>query len=218
LEVIREKKFDDKDIDDTLDILKNLTQNSSKIYEHGKRADSIINNMLMHSHDKKGVYQDMNLNIMLQEYISLAYHSVVNNYKGFACKIQKELDESNELIKVIPQDLSRVFVNMLNNAFYALYRRKQVEPDFEPVLKIRTVNHPDKFEIVFRDNGLGINPEIMDKIFNPFFTTKPAGEGTGLGLSICYDIIKNIHKGEILVDSKLGEYTEFSVLIPKKQN
>ncbi len=218
LNAIRAKNFTDKDIDDTLDILNNLTENSHKIHEHGKRADSIINNMLMHSHDKKGVYQDVNLNTMLQEYASLAYHSMLNNYKGFACKVIKDLDNSVEPVKVIPQDLSRVFLNMLNNAFYALYRRKQSDPLFEPILNIRTVNHKEKVEIVFRDNGMGINPEIMDKIFNPFFTTKPAGEGTGLGLSICYDIIKNIHKGEILVDSKIGEYTEFSVFIPKKPN
>ena len=153
---------------------------------------------------------------MLQEYASLAYHSMLNNYKGFACKIVKDLDSSIEQIKVIPQDLSRVFLNMLNNAFYALYRRKQADNSFEPILNIRTVNHPEKVEIVFHDNGMGINPDVMDKIFNPFFTTKPAGEGTGLGLSICYDIVKNIHKGDIHVDSKVGEYTEFSLFIPKK--
>lgn len=215
-ESVRNRDYAEQDIEDALDILRNLTENSSKIHEHGKRADSIINNMLMHSHDKKGVYQEANLNTMLQEYASLAYHSMLNNYKGFACKIVKDLDSSIEQIKVIPQDLSRVFLNMLNNAFYALYRRKQADNSFEPILNIRTVNHPEKVEIVFHDNGMGINPDVMDKIFNPFFTTKPAGEGTGLGLSICYDIVKNIHKGDIHVDSKVGEYTEFSLFIPKK--
>lgn len=206
-------EHDDKD--EFRDIIQNLDENSDKINEHGKRADSIINNMLMHSHDKKGVYQDTHLNTMLQEYTSLAYHSMLNNYKGFSAKITLELDDNVDRVKIIPQDIGRVFLNMLNNAFYSLYRKKEEQGEsFEPSLLVKTVSLGDKVEIIFRDNGMGISEKIIYKIFNPFFTTKPAGEGTGLGLSICYDIVKNIHKGDILVDSQIGEYCEFSMYLP----
>ncbi len=204
------------DVDNIKDILQNLNENSEKIHEHGKRADSIINNMLMHSQDRKGVYQDTHINTMLQEYISLAYHSTINNYKGFAAKIETNLDANVGNVKIIPQDLGRVFLNVVSNSLYALYNKKRKLGDsFEPMLTVKTINHQDNIEIVFRDNGTGIPQEMMDKIFNPFFTTKPAGEGTGLGLSICYDIVRNIHKGEIQVDSKEGEYTDFSIFLPK---
>jgi signal transduction histidine kinase len=204
------------DVDNIKDILQNLNENSEKIHEHGKRADSIINNMLMHSQDRKGVYQDTHVNTMLQEYISLAYHSTINNYKGFAAKIETNLDANVGNVKIIPQDLGRVFLNVVSNSLYALYNKKRkLGESFEPMLTVRTINHEDNIEIIFRDNGTGIPPEMMDKIFNPFFTTKPAGEGTGLGLSICYDIVRNIHKGEIQVDSKEGEYTDFSIFLPK---
>ncbi len=204
------------DVENIKDILQNLNENSEKIHEHGKRADSIINNMLMHSQDRKGVYQDTHINTMLQEYISLAYHSTINNYKGFAAKIETNLDANVGNVKIIPQDLGRVFLNVVSNSLYALYNKKRKLGDsFEPMLTVRTINHEDNIEIIFRDNGTGIPQEMMDKIFNPFFTTKPAGEGTGLGLSICYDIVRNIHKGEIQVDSKEGEYTDFSIFLPK---
>lgn len=204
------------DVENIKDILQNLNENSEKIHEHGKRADSIINNMLMHSQDRKGVYQDTHINTMLQEYISLAYHSTINNYKGFAAKIETNLDANVTNVKIIPQDLGRVFLNVVSNSLYALYNKKRkLGESFEPMLSVRTINHNDNIEIIFRDNGTGIPQEMMDKIFNPFFTTKPAGEGTGLGLSICYDIVRNIHKGEIQVDSKEGEYTDFSIFLPK---
>lgn len=199
------------------ELLRDLNENSRKINEHGKRADSIINNMLMHSHDKKGVYQEVQINTLLQEYVSLAYHSMLNSHKGFAANIEMNLDDSVEELKVIPQDISRVFLNLLNNAFYSTYKKKGLKGEgFEPTLNVKTVNHGDRVEIVIRDNGVGIPQHIIDKIFNPFFTTKPAGEGTGLGLSICYDIIHNIHKGDIQVDSVEEEYCEFSIFLPHK--
>ncbi|TAF32151.1 MAG: hybrid sensor histidine kinase/response regulator [Cytophagales bacterium] len=204
--------------DDLSDIMLNLKENADKIHEHGKRADSIINNMLLHSHDKKGVYQDTHINTMLQEYTSLAYHSAVNTIKGFAATVDLDLDESIDRIKIIPQDIGRVFLNMLNNAFYSLHKKKlKLGDDYQPRLLVKTINLGDKIEILFRDNGLGIPEKIIYKIFNPFFTTKPAGEGTGLGLSICYDIVKNIHKGDVLVDSQIGEFAEFSVYLPFNQ-
>lgn len=195
-------------------IMTDLRENAQKINEHGKRADSIINNMLVHSYEKKGVMQDTAINTMLQEYASLAYHSMLNTYKGFACSVDFDLDPKVKEVRIIPQDMSRVFLNILNNAFYALYKKKEVQEDFEPKLVVKTLYQQDKVEIIFRDNGLGIPEEVVEKIFNPFFTTKPAGEGTGLGLSICYDIVKNIHKGDIQVASHEGEFTEFSVFLP----
>lgn len=195
-------------------ILKDLQENAQKINEHGKRADSIINNMLVHSYEKKGVMQDTALNTMLQEYASLAYHSMLNNYKGFACSVDYDLDDAVKNVRIIPQDMSRVFLNILNNAFYALHKRRMADESFEPKLLIRTIHQGDKVEVVFRDNGVGIPDEVVEKIFNPFFTTKPAGEGTGLGLSICYDIVRNIHKGDIQVASREGEFTEFSIFLP----
>lgn len=195
-------------------ITTDLYENSQKIQEHGKRADSIINNMLVHSYEKKGVMQDTVVNTMLQEYASLAYHSMLNNFKGFACKVDFDLDNEVGEVRMIPQDMSRVFLNILNNAFYALYKQSQVDESFKPVLLVRTIHQGDKVEIVFRDNGIGIPEEVIEKIFNPFFTTKPAGEGTGLGLSICYDIVRNIHKGDIQVASRQGEFTEFSIFLP----
>ncbi|MGF1533118.1 MAG: sensor histidine kinase [Bernardetiaceae bacterium] len=195
-------------------ILGDLKENAQKINEHGKRADSIINNMLVHSYEKKGVMQETALNTMLQEYASLAYHSMLNNYKGFACAVEFDLDTAIGEVRMIPQDMSRVFLNILNNAFYALYKKKQLQDEFKPVLLVRTIHQGDKVEVIFRDNGLGISEEIVEKIFNPFFTTKPAGEGTGLGLSICYDIVRNIHKGDIQVASRENEFTEFSIFLP----
>ncbi|MEM6299674.1 MAG: ATP-binding protein, partial [Bacteroidota bacterium] len=195
-------------------ILMDLRENAQKINEHGKRADSIINNMLVHSYEKKGVMQETPINTMLQEYASLSYHSMLNNYKGFACTIEYDLDPAVKEVKIIPQDMSRVFLNLLNNAFYALYKKSIGSEDFRPVVELKTIHQGDKVEIVIRDNGLGIPEKVIEKIFNPFFTTKPPGEGTGLGLSICYDIVRNIHKGDIQVASHPNEFTEFSIFLP----
>ena len=204
--------------DEVNDIITSLGENSTKINFHGKRADSIINNMLIHSYDKKGVYQETNINQMLEEYASLAYYSMLNNHKGFATTIDKNFDPNVGTIKIIPQDMSRVLLNIFNNAYQALKNKnKNAEIGYSPTLSITTTKEGNYLKIVVRDNGSGIAPDIIDKIFNPFFTTKPAGEGTGLGLSICYDIIKNIHKGEISVVSEENEYTEFSIVLPFKK-
>ena len=204
--------------DEVKEIVTSLNDNSAKINFHGKRADSIINNMLIHSYDKKGVYQETNINQMLEEYASLAYYSMLNNHKGFATTIEKNFDQNVGTIKIIPQDISRVLLNIFNNAYQALKNKSQHAPTgYTPILSITTLKKGNYLQIIVRDNGPGIAPDIIDKIFNPFFTTKPAGEGTGLGLSICYDIIKNIHKGEIQVVSEENEYTEFSITLPFKR-
>ncbi|MCC5943611.1 MAG: response regulator [Bernardetiaceae bacterium] len=212
------KPIEKADVEDIEDILLNLNENSQKINEHGKRADSIINNMLMHSHDKKGVYQDVVINTMLEEYISLAYHSMINHHKGFAAKIVTDLEKDIGEVRIIPQDMGRVFLNIINNSLYAMHRKKKELGDgYEPTLLVSTRSIGEEHvELVFKDNGAGIPDEIMDKIFNPFFTTKPAGEGTGLGLSICFDIVKNIHKGEIHVASEPNESATFTLIMPRK--
>jgi signal transduction histidine kinase len=203
-------------LDEVRDIIENLNENSDKINSHGKRADSIINNMLLHSHDKKGVYQEVDLNTSLQEYASLAYHSYINNHKGFAAKIDHQLDERVGNVKLIPQDFGRALINMISNSLYATHKKKKaLQESYEPIVTIKTLDRGDSVEIIIRDNGIGIAKNDIDKIFNPFFTTKEPGQGTGLGLSICYDIVKNIHKGDIQVASEEGEYCEFSIFLPK---
>lgn len=204
--------------DEVNDITTNLSENAAKINAHGKRADSIINNMLIHSYDKKGIYQQTNINQMLEEYASLAYYSMLNNHKGFSATIEHDFDKSIGTIKIIPQDMSRVLLNMFNNAYQALKNKsKNAQEGYIPTLFIKTSKEKNHLAILIKDNGSGISKEVIDKIFNPFFTTKPAGQGTGLGLSICYDIITNIHKGEIQVISKENQYTEFSILLPFKK-
>jgi signal transduction histidine kinase len=212
----QEGKISADQIEEVKDIIENLNENSDKIHSHGRRADSIINNMLLHSHDKKGVYQEIVLNDSLQEYSSLAYHSYINNHKGFAAKIEHLFDTNVGMVRVIPQDLGRALLNIISNSLYATHKKKKNLGDgYEPLVAIKTVDRGEMVEIIIRDNGIGIAKDDVDKIFNPFFTTKEPGQGTGLGLSICYDIVKNIHKGEIQVASEEGEFCEFSVFIPK---
>ncbi len=198
------------------DILTDLEHNASKINEHGKRADSIVRGMLMHSRGKTGERMPTDINVLLDEYVNLAYHGLRALDANFNIGIETEYDKSIAPIEVVPQDLSRVFLNIVNNACYAANERKKESPDgFAPKLIVKTKDLGSRIEIRIRDNGKGIPPEIRDKIFEPFFTTKPTGKGTGLGLSLSYDIVVKQHHGEIKVDSKVGEYTEFIILLPK---
>jgi signal transduction histidine kinase/ligand-binding sensor domain-containing protein len=197
-------------------ILKDLETNVGKINEHGKRADSIVRGMLLHSRGKAGERQETDLNALLAEYTNLAYHGMRAQDHTFNVKLETDLDPSIGKISVVPQDLSRAFLNIVNNACYAANdRRKSAKNGFNPVVKVSARNLRESVEIRVRDNGTGIPLSIREKIFNPFFTTKPAGAGTGLGLSLSYDIITHEHKGQISVDSKEGEYTEFIITIPR---
>ncbi len=197
-------------------ILKDLETNVDKINEHGKRADSIVRGMLLHSRGKAGERLDTDLNALLAEYTNLAYHGMRAQDHTFNVKLETDLDPSIGKVSVVPQDLSRAFLNIVNNACYAANdRRKSAKNGFSPVVKVSARNVPDGVEIRVRDNGTGIPQSIREKIFNPFFTTKPAGAGTGLGLSLSYDIITQEHRGQISVDSKEGEYTEFIITIPR---
>ena len=197
-------------------ILKDLEQNVNKINEHGKRADSIVRGMLLHSRGKSGERLETDLNALLAEYTNLAYHGMRAQDHTFNVKLETEFDPSIGKVNVVPQDLSRAFLNIVNNACYAANdRRKTATNGFNPVVRVSARNLQDSIEIRVRDNGNGIPQSILEKIFNPFFTTKPAGAGTGLGLSLSYDIITQEHKGYIKVDTKEGEYTEFIIVIPR---
>jgi ligand-binding sensor domain-containing protein/signal transduction histidine kinase len=197
-------------------ILKDLETNVDKINEHGKRADSIVRGMLLHSRGKAGERQETDLNALLAEYTNLAYHGMRAQDHSFNVKLETDLDPSVGKVSVVPQDLSRAFLNIVNNACYAANdRRKTTANGFNPVVKVTARNLQENVEIRVRDNGMGIPQAVREKIFNPFFTTKPAGAGTGLGLSLSYDIITQEHRGNIKVDTKEGEYTEFIITIPR---
>ncbi|HSQ74439.1 MAG TPA: HAMP domain-containing sensor histidine kinase, partial [Bacteroidota bacterium] len=197
-------------------LLSDLEQNVSKINEHGKRADSIVRGMLLHSRGKSGERQETDLNALLAEYTNLAYHGMRAQDQTFNVKIETDFDPTVGKVNVVPQDLSRAFLNIVNNACYAANDKKRsLKNGFVPVVRVSAKSLPGSVEIRIRDNGNGIPQSVRDKIFNPFFTTKPAGAGTGLGLSLSYDIITQEHRGEISVDTKEGEYTEFVITIPR---
>ena len=198
-------------------LITDLKENFKKISNHGNRADSIIKGMLLHSRGSQGEKSLTNLNDLLDRYVSLAYHGLRAQDKDFNITIEKDYDAALEKINIIPQDISRVFLNITNNACYAASNKKLQNGDgFSPLLKVSTKNYKEKVEIRIRDNGNGIPDSVKQNIFNPFFTTKPSGEGTGLGLSISYDIIVKEHAGELKFDSKVGEYTEFIIILPKQ--
>jgi signal transduction histidine kinase len=197
------------------EILRDLEQNVSKIQEHGKRADSIVRGMLMHSRGQAGQRQMTNINALLAEYVKLAYHGMRAQDTSFNVTIDEDYDPSIKQFSVIPQDLSRVFLNVANNACYAANeKRKRLGNGFAPTVWVKTTCLGERVEVRIRDNGDGIPAQLRQKIFEPFFTTKPAGSGTGLGLSMSYDIVVHQHKGEIRIESEPGEYAEFVITLP----
>ena len=207
--------IDPKDADYIKGLLQDIEANVKRINEHGKRADSIIRGMLLHSRGKAGETQPTDLNALLAEYVALGYHGLRATDNTFNIKIETDYDPSLGLANVVPQDISRVFLNIINNACQSTASKKQELKDtYFPVLRVSTQKTPDKITIRIWDNGKGIQRAIIDKIFNPFFTTKPAGSGTGLGLSISYDIIVHEHRGEIKAESKEDEFAEFIISLP----
>jgi signal transduction histidine kinase len=203
-----------------MDLTGDLVVNATKINEHGRRADSIVRGMLLHSRGHSGERQATDVNALLEEYVNLSYHGMRAQDSSFNITIDRNYDPAAGQILAVPQDLSRVFLNIVNNACYATHDRKgRVErtggPAYVPTLSVSTKNLGDRVEVRIRDNGDGIPPEIRDRIFNPFFTTKPTGQGTGLGLSISHDIVVQQHDGELEVDSQPGEFTEFVLRLPR---
>ena len=216
LEKLKEN-LGDPEFQNIQDILHDLAQNAAKINEHGKRADSIVQGMLLHSRGKPGQRQLTDINALLDEYVNLSYHGMRAQDKSFNVTIDRQYDNTIQPLEIVPQDISRVFLNIINNACYATLEKKQEMQDgYSPTLAVSTKDLNDKIEIRIRDNGKGIPKNIQDKIFNPFFTTKPTGEGTGLGLSLSYDIVVQEHKGELQVDTKEGTFTEFVIHLPKE--
>jgi len=201
------------------DILSDISQNLEKIYHHGKRADAIVKGMLQHSQTSNEQKVATDINALADEYLRLAYHGLRAKDKSFNSIMKTDFDEKIGSIKIIPQDIGRVILNLITNAFYAVNAKKQeIGDSFEPVVSIITKKIDGKVEIKVVDNGEGIPEQVLDKIFQPFFTTKPTGQGTGLGLSIAYDIITNAHGGKFKVQSKEGEGTEMLIIIPVDSN
>jgi len=191
-----------------------VIDNQEKINQHGKRADAIVKGMLQHSRSSTGVKEPTDINALVDEYLRLAYHGYRAKDKSFNVNLQTSLDATIGSIEIIPQEMGRVILNLINNALYAIgEKRKKSAEDYEPTISITTKKVRDKITISVKDNGDGIPQKVLDKIFQPFFTTKPTGQGTGLGLSLSYDIVK-AHGGELKVDTMDGHGAEFIIQIP----
>jgi len=199
------------------EIADTLQGNLDKVVQHGKRADAIVKNMLLHSRQGSGEHRPVDINALVDESLNLAYHGARAEKQGFNITLERSFDPAAGEVDLFPQEITRVLLNLISNGFYAATKRKAEANggDYEPTLAAATKSLGDKVEIRIRDNGTGIPPEVKEKLFNPFFTTKPAGEGTGLGLSISHDIIVKQHGGSIEVDTQPGEFTEFRIVLPR---
>ncbi|MEJ2376102.1 MAG: GAF domain-containing protein [Pseudolabrys sp.] len=216
---LRTIKADDETVADVTELTDTLRGNLDKIVQDGKRADSIVKNMLLHSRQGSAEHRPVDINALVEESLNLAYHGARAEQQGFNITLERSLDPAAGEADVFPQDITRVLLNLISNGFYAAATRKTQTDGgdgYEPTLAATTRNIGDSVEIIIRDNGTGIPPEVKEQMFNPFFTTKPAGEGTGLGLSISHDIIVKQHGGSIEVDTQPGAYTEFRIILPRK--
>jgi signal transduction histidine kinase len=209
--------LDSKQRVDIGEIADTLQSNLDKIVQHGKRADAIVKNMLLHSRQGSGEHRPVNINALVEESLNLAYHGARAEKQGFNINLERSFDPAVGEVDLFPQEITRVLLNLISNGFYAATKRKAETNggDYEPTLTAVTKNLDHTVEIRIRDNGAGIPNEVKAKMFNPFFTTKPAGEGTGLGLSISHDIIVKQHGGSLEVDTQPGEFTEFRIVLPR---
>jgi PAS domain S-box-containing protein len=201
-------------IDETIEM---LTGNLNRIVEHGQRADNIVKSMLEHSRGVSGERRVVDLNALIEEALNLAYHGARAQDASFNITLERDFDRGLAPTELAPQEMTRVFLNLFGNGFYATAKRQRdsAEPEFQPTLKVVTRDLGEAVEVQVRDNGTGVAPEVQDKLFQPFVTTKPTGEGTGLGLSIAWDIVIQQHGGTISVDSQVGEFTEFTIRLPR---
>jgi signal transduction histidine kinase len=215
--VLEKAPLDDASRVDAGDLIAMIGANLDKVVSHGKRADSIVKNMLLHSREGSGERTNINVNAMVEEALNLAYHGARAEKPGFNVTIAKLLDEKAGAAEIHAQEMTRVLMNLISNGFYATTRRKRAEAnsDYEPTITASTRDLRDSVEIAIRDNGTGISDEVKAKIFNPFFTTKPAGEGTGLGLSLSHDIVVKQHGGTLEVLTEPGSYTQFTIVLPR---
>ncbi len=216
-DVLKCAALGDKTRNEVEELTQMLKDNLQKIVQHGKRADSIVKNMLLHSREGSGEHRPADINALLDESLNLAYHGARAEKPQFNVTLQRDFDDKAGTIELFPQEITRVFLNLISNGFYAVTKRKTENggTGFDPVLRATTKNLGDTVEIRIRDNGTGIPAEVKDKMFNPFFTTKPAGEGTGLGLSMSHDIIVKQHGGTIDVETEPGRFTEFRIVLPR---
>jgi len=207
------------DMEEVNAIAKDVIQNLEKINHHGQRADGIVKGMLQHSRTSSGAKEDTDINVLVDEYLRLAYHGLRAKDKSFNAALATNFDDSIQPIHITPQDIGRVVLNLITNAFYAVNEKKNLQQtqgnSYEPTVSVSTKKVNDNIEISVTDNGNGIPKKVLEKIFQPFFTTKPTGQGTGLGLSLSYDIIKS-HNGEIKVNTKANEGTSFIITLPAK--
>ena len=209
--------LDSKQRTEISEIADTLQSNLDKVVQHGKRADGIVKNMLLHSRQGSGEHRPVDINALVDESLNLAYHGARAERQGFNITLERSFDPAAGEVDLFPQEITRVLLNLISNGFYAATKRKAEAngDDYEPTLTATTKGLGDSVEIRIRDNGTGIPPEVKEKLFNPFFTTKPAGEGTGLGLSISHDIIVRQHDGSIEVDTQPGSFTEFRIVLPR---
>ncbi len=215
-EVLAEAALDQKTRGEMDELAQMLKSNLEKVVQHGKRANSIVKNMLLHSREGSGEHRPADINAIVDESLNLAYHGARAEKAGFNIALERDFDLSSGMADVYPQEITRVLLNLISNGFYATTKRAIEAGDgFKPTLSAATRNLGDRIEIRIRDNGTGIPQEVREKIFNPFFTTKPAGEGTGLGLSMSHDIIVKQHGGTIEVDTEPGQFTEFRIILPR---
>ena len=206
--------MDKGNIDDARAIANDIKENEQKINHHGKRADAIVKGMLQHSRSSNATKEFTDINKLADEYLRLSYHGLRAKDKSFNATMKTDFDETIDNINIIPQDIGRVILNLITNAFYAVTEKKKSGIEgYEPRVAVSTKKINDKTEIRVTDNGNGIPQNVIDKIFQPFFTTKPTGQGTGLGLSLSYDIVK-AHGGEIKVETKENEETAFIIQLP----
>ena len=215
-EVLKPATLDSKTRVETDELTHMLKGNLEKVVQHGKRADLIVKNMLLHSREGSTERRLVNLNGLVEESLNLAYHGARAENQEFKINLERSFDPTVGKVDLFPQEMTRVLLNLISNGFYAATKRKaEAKFDgYEPTLAAVTRNLGDRVEIRIRDNGGGIPPDVREKIFNPFFTTKPPGQGTGLGLSLSHDIVVKQHSGSIDVDTQPGEFTEFRITLP----
>ena len=217
-ESLKDVSLNEKRRSEITELMDTLRGNLDKVVQHGKRADAIVKNMLLHSRAGSGEHRPIDVNALVEESLNLAWHGARAEKQGFNITLEKSFDPTAGEADVFPQDITRVLLNLISNGFYAATKRKAQADNndgYEPTLAVATKSLGDRVEISIRDNGTGITPEVKEKMFNPFFTTKPAGEGTGLGLSISHDIIVKQHGGSIEVDTQPGEFTEIRIILPR---
>jgi two-component system, NtrC family, sensor kinase len=216
-EALKGRSLDDRKRSEIAELADTLRDNLDKIVQHGKRADAIVRNMLLHSREGSGEQRPVDINALVEEAVNLAYHGARAEKQGFNITLERSLDPTAGQVDCFPQEITRVLLNLISNGFYAATKRKTEANNggYEPTLTAVTKNLGERVEIRIRDNGTGIPPKVREKLFNPFFATKPAGEGTGLGLSISHDIIVKQHGGSIEVDTQPGQFTEFRIVLPR---